>query len=435
MSNYEKVYEIIDQEKDFLLKLTQEIVKTPSVNPKLEKDDKLNKEPIVQDIIEKVLIEEGFAIDRWDVFENRPNVIGTKKGNDDKSLILNGHIDVVPTGDLSAWSVDPFGGEIKDGKLFGRGAVDMKSGVTLAIAASRAIRLAGIELDGTLSIHSVVDEETGGSGSIDAVKKGYLAKSIITTEPTWGNIIPAEGALEWVRITIPGRSAHAGFRFNEVWPQHHTDKRLVPGVNAIELSTRFLNALRDFEKQRCANNYHPLCPPGLATINPGVIRGGVGEGEDGLPIIMSNPAMVSDTVVIDLDYKFLPNEKQSDVRKEFEEFVYHFCQTDSWLKDNPIRVQWELGGLYFPPMDTPVDHPLVQSLLSHNKNLGRNPEIKAFEAVADVCHYAGAGVTGAAMFGASGDGFHGVDEYVEINSLMDATKVVAGAVIDMCGTK
>ena len=73
---------------------------------------------------------------------------------------------------------------------------------------------------------------------------------------------------------------------------------------------------------RCRSKYHPLCPWGLATINPGVIRGGVGEGEDGLPIIMSNPAMVSDIVTIDLDYKFLPNEKQSDVRKEFEDFPF-----------------------------------------------------------------------------------------------------------------
>lgn len=433
--NYNSVYSIIEKDKDFLINLTKNLVQTPSVNPKLEKNKSLNKEKEVQNIIEKTLVEEGFEIDRWDVFENRPNVVGKKNGNEDRSLILNGHIDVVPTGELSNWSVDPFGGEIKDGKIFGRGSVDMKSGVALMIYAARAIRMAGIELDGSLSVHSVVDEETGGSGSKDVVKKGYLAKSIITTEPTWGNILPAEGALEWVRVTIPGRSAHAGFRFNELWPQHHTKGRLIPGVNAIEIAVRFLNSLRNFEKQRCSNKYHPLCPPGLSTINPGVIRGGVGEGEDGLPIIMSNPAMVSDIVTIDLDYKFLPNEKQSDVRKEFEEFVYHFCQTDSWLKENPIKIKWELGGLYFPPMDTPIEHPLIQSLINHNKNIGKNPKIKAFEAVADVCHYADAGVEGAVMFGASGDGFHGVDEYVEIDSMINAAKVVAGAILDICGQK
>ena len=434
MTLHNQVINILDQEKDFLINLTQQIVKIPSVNPKLENNPELNKEAEVQDVLEKVLTEEGFTIDRWDVFKNRPNVIANKPGNEERSLILCGHIDVVPAGDQAAWSVDPFGGEIKNGKLFGRGSLDMKSGLTAAIAAARAIRLAGIELEGRLSIHSVVDEETGGAGAIDAVKKGHLAKAILVPEPTWGNIICAEGGLEWVRVTIPGRSAHAGWRFNEIWPQHHTSDRLVPGVNAIELSTRFLNALKNFERDRCRNTYHPLSPLGLATINPGVIRGGVGKGQDGLPIIMSNPAMVSDIVTIDLDYKFLPNEKQAEVRKEFEEFVHNFSQTDPWLKENPIKVQWELGGLYFPPMDTPIDHPLIQSLIKHNQKKGVSPKIKAFEAVADVSHYAGAGVAGS-MFGSTGDGFHGIDEYVEIQSMINTTEIIAKVMIDICGIK
>ena len=185
---FNKIREILNQEKDFLINLTQEIVKIPSVNPKLANNPELNKESEVQDILEKVLTEEGFTIDRWDVFENRPNVIANKSGKDERSLILCGHVDVVPTGDQSAWSVDPFGGEIKNGKLFGRGSLDMKSGLTAAIAATRAIRLAGIELEGRLSIHSVVDEETGGTGAKEAVKKGHLAKSILVLEPTRGII-------------------------------------------------------------------------------------------------------------------------------------------------------------------------------------------------------------------------------------------------------
>jgi len=434
MSLYNQVINILNQEKDFLINLTQQIVKIPSVNPKLENNPDLNKEPEVQDVLEKVLRKEGFTIDRWDVFENRPNIVANKSGKDERSLILCGHVDVVPTGNQSAWSVDPFGGEIKDGKLFGRGSLDMKSGLTAAIAAARAIRLAGIELEGRLSIHSVVDEETGGSGAIDAVKKGHLAKTILVPEPTWGDIICAEGGLEWVRITIPGRSAHAGWRFNEIWPQHHTSDRLVPGVNAIELANRFLNALRNFERDRCRNTYHPLSPLGLATINPGVIRGGVGKGKDGLPIIMSNPAMVPDIVTLDLDYKFLPNERQKDIRKEFEEFVHNFSQADPWLKENPIKVQWELGGLYFPPMDTPIDHPLIQSLIKHNQKNISSPTIKAFEAVADVSHYAGAGVAGS-MYGSTGDGFHGIDEYVEIQSMINTTEIIAKVMIDICGIK
>ena len=140
MTLHNQVINILDQEKDFLINLTQQIVKIPSVNPKLENNPELNKEAEVQDVLEKVLTEEGFTIDRWDVFKNRPNVIANKPGNEERSLILCGHIDVVPAGDQAAWSVDPFGGEIKNGKLFGRGSLDMKSGLTAAIAAARAIR-------------------------------------------------------------------------------------------------------------------------------------------------------------------------------------------------------------------------------------------------------------------------------------------------------
>jgi len=431
---FNKIKEIINQEKDFLINLTQEIVKIPSVNPKLENNPELNKESQVQDVLEKVLRKEGFTIDRWDVFENRPNVIANISGNEDRSLILCGHVDVVPTGNQSAWSVDPFGGEIKNGKLFGRGSLDMKSGLTAAIAATRAIRLAGIELEGRLSIHSVVDEETGGTGAKEAVKKGHLAKSILVLEPTRGNIICAEGGLEWVRVTIPGRSAHAGFRFNEIWPQHHTSNRLDPSVNAIEISTRFLNALRDFEHYRCRTKYHPLSSLGLATINPGVIRGGVGKGKDGLPIVMSNPAMVPDIVTIDLDYKFLPNEKQAEVRKEFEEFVYYFSQSDPWLKENPIQLQWELGGLYFPPMNTPVDHPLIQSLIKQSESINKYSKIYSNTGVCDVSHYSGAGLSGV-VFGSKGGGIHGLDEYVDIQSLLNTTQIIACTILDWCGVK
>src|SRR5690606_27833890 len=137
------------------------------------------------------------------------------------------------------------------------------------------------------------------------------------------------------------------------WPQIHAQDRIVPGVNAIELANRFLNALRDYESIRCRTSYHPLMPPGLNTINPGVMRAGAGLGPDGLPLVMTNPAIIPDVAVIDLDFKFLPNESEADVKEEFSAFVHHFCMQDRWLRDNPIKIDWSIGGLYFPPMDTP----------------------------------------------------------------------------------
>jgi acetylornithine deacetylase/succinyl-diaminopimelate desuccinylase family protein len=404
----EKVWAEIDGNTDFVVELTREMVKIPSVNPKFQVEQGLNRESDVQDLVQGQLAEDGFETERWDVFENRPNVIGEWQGSDDKSLILCGHIDVVPVGNASAWKRDPFGGQLEDGRIWGRGAVDMKSGVAACVAAAHAIRRAGIELEGRLAIHSVVDEEAGGFGAMDLVKTRRLAKRAIIAEPTWGNIIPAEGGLTWVRVTIFGKQAHAGWRFN---------------------------ALREFEASRCRNHWHPLVPAGLATINPGVIRGGAGMGEDGNPAIMTNAAIISDVVTIDLDYKFMPDEDFEEVKREFEDFVAHFAAMDPWMRDNPPKILWDLFGLNFAPMNTPTDHPLVTSLQARASQVQeKQPEIKGFEAVTDAAHYAGAGVD-AVIYGASGDGFHGNDECVDVDSLIESTKVIAAAVIDNCGTR
>lgn len=430
----QKVWDLIDAETDYVTELTQELVRIPSVNPKFEVADGINRESDVQDVIQGHLEGMGFGTDRWEVFDDRPNVIGNWEGSEDRSLLLCGHIDVVPVGNQANWNYDPFGAEIDNGRIYGRGSVDMKAGVASCIAAAHFIKKAGITLDGRLSIHSVVDEEAGGFGAIDAVKRGHLAKGAIIAEPTWGTVYPAEGGLEWVRVTLFGRSGHAGMRYNDIFPQRHTENRILPAINAVELANRFLTALADFERNRCRTKDHPLSQPGLNTINPGVIHAGVGLGEDGLPFIRTNPAMTADRAVIDLDYKFLPNETTAEVRAEFESFVHHFAQMDPWMREHPPTVQWELANLHFEPMDTPVDHPLVQSVLSHHTYFDGSPEIRAFDAVTDAAHYAGAGIP-SLIYGASGDGFHGDNEFVDIQSLIRSTKVIAAAVIDHCGVK
>jgi acetylornithine deacetylase len=424
----------IETDRDWIIDLTRRMVQIPTVNPKFEPNASINREADLQAMLEPILKEEGFQTEQWDALPGRPNLVGERPGDEARSLILCGHIDVVPVGARQDWSVDPFGAEIKDGRLYGRGAIDMKSGVAACIAASRAIRKAGIDLVGRLAIHSVVDEESGGFGAMDAVKRGKLAKAVLVAEPTWGDVLPAEGGLEWVRVTIRGKTAHAGWRYNEIYPQMDEAGRLEPGVNAIELATRFITALRHYELDRARARSHPLVPAGLNTINPGVIHGGAGIGDNGLPNIMTNPAIIPDVAVIDLDMKFLPNETSAEVRRDFEAFVHHFAQTDAWMRHTPPTIQWELGGLHFPAMNTPVDHPLVKSLVSHKSRLGKAPQVKGFVAVCDAAHYAGAGVDGV-IFGPSGDGFHGVDEYVDIESLVETTKVIAASVIDWCGVR
>lgn len=428
------VQDFIEKDRDFIIDLTRDMVRIPSVNPKFELGDGLNREGDVQALLEPILQEEGFATEQFDALPGRPNLIGEKPGSEERSLILCGHIDVVPTGSLKDWTVDPFGGEIRDGRLYGRGSIDMKGGVAACVAAMRALNRCGVTLDGRLAFHSVVDEEAGGGGAIANVKAGRLANSILVAEPSWGDVLPAEGGLEWARVTIRGRNGHSAFRYNEIYPQPDEPGRLLPAVNAIEIAARFIEAIRQFERDITRASSHPLLPAGMNTINIGVMWGGTGLGPNGVPTVMTNPAIIPDVAVLDLDMKFLPHQSSAEYRRAFEAFVDHFCQMDAWLRENPISIAWELGGLHFPPMNTAPGHPLVASLMRRKAEIGKAPAMKGFIAVCDAAHYAGAGVDGV-IFGPSGDGFHSTDEYVDIASLVESTKVIAASVIDFCGVK
>ena len=350
----EAVQAAIEKDRDFVIELTREIVAIPSVNPKFVQDPAQNRETDVQNVIQGHLDAAGFSTERWDVFPDRPNVVGDWQGSEDKSLILCGHIDVVPVGDASAWDRDPFSADIADGRIWGRGAVDMKSGVAACVAAARALRDVGVELEGRLSIHSVVDEEAGGFGAMDAVKRGKLAKRAIIAEPTWGDVIAAEGGLTWVRVTIFGKQAHAGWRFNEIWPQPHEDGRLEPGVNAIELANRFPQCPARFRSCSLpfalasidaagAGHDQPRCYPGRC--RHGVRRRQSGRDDERCKAQTTD--LIPDVVTIDLDYKFMPQENFEDVKTEFEAFVHHFAATDPWMRDNPPKILWDLFDRQF----------------------------------------------------------------------------------------
>lgn len=430
----EKVARRVEQDRDFAIELARDLVRIPSVNPKFQVAEGINREADVQRAVASHLRSAGMETDSYDVFPGRPNVRGYRDGARERSLIINGHVDVVPAGDLGAWSVDPFAAEVRGAKMYGRGAYDMKAGVAAAVAASKALYDCGIELEGRLEVHTVVDEEAGGFGTMDLVKRGRLASAAIIAEPTEGRILACEGGLEWVRVTIRGRNAHTGWRYNDVYPQPNAPDATEPGVNAAELAARFIVAVgqleRDWGRRKPA---HPLLPPGVNTISPSVVRAGSGLGDDGLPAVMGNLAITPDVAVVDLDFKFLPTETSAQVREEFEGFVHHWAMQDTWLREHPPTVEWDLAGLHFPPFDTPLDHPLVGALERQRVAAGAPPaEVAGFVAVCDGAHYGGAGVT-PLIYGASGAGAHGADEWVDVESIVDTAKVYAAAAIDYCG--
>ncbi|HJN59624.1 MAG TPA: ArgE/DapE family deacylase [Alphaproteobacteria bacterium] len=430
----ERIWAAIEAERDYAVELTRDLVRIPTVNPKFVNDADLNREPEHQAHLAAMLGGLGFGTELLEVSAGRPNLVATWPGNEARSLILCGHVDVVPEGERSLWTHDPFEGVVADGRIFGRGALDMKGGIAACAAAAKAIRDAGLTLDGRLDIHAVVDEEAGGFGALDLIRRGHLAKAAIVAEATWGAVQPVEGGLDWVRVTLRGKIAHAGWRYNAVYPQTEAPARPISGVNAFEKGVKFIAAVQELERDWGRRKYHPLLPPGITTINPGVMIAGAGIGEDGRPQVLTNPAIIPDTCVIEFDLKFLPGEDKQTVRREFEDFVHHWAAADSWLSAHPPKVEWEIGGLHFPPVSTPPDHALVQSMLGARQRLGHAPELGGYIAVSDAAHYAGAGVD-CVIFGPSGDGYHAADEHVEIDSLIDCTKVIATAIVEWCGIR
>ncbi|MEV0705461.1 M20/M25/M40 family metallo-hydrolase [Saccharopolyspora sp. NPDC050389] len=258
----------VQQDRTFPIELTQELMRIPTVNPKFESAEGINREADAQRLVAAHLAEAGLTTEQHEAFPARPSVRAFRDGSAERSLILNGHIDVVPVGDRSAWSFDPFGGEIRDGRLYGRGGYDMKAGIAAAIAAAKAIHDCGIELDGRFEVHSAVDEEAGGFGTKDLVARGCTASAVIVGEPTEEQVMLCQGGLEWVRVTLRGRNAHTGWRYNDLYPQRDAPDRTRPGVNAAELAARLILAVGQLERDwACRKPAHPLLPPGVNAIH------------------------------------------------------------------------------------------------------------------------------------------------------------------------
>ncbi|WP_412066819.1 M20 family metallopeptidase [Rhizobium sp. SYY.PMSO] len=428
------VWSRLDAGPDRAVGLTSDLVRIPSVNPKFQVEPEEGLERQVQELIAGELSGCGLDIRTFDALPGRPNLLAETEasGSPERGLILCGHIDVVPVGDRREWSYDPFCGDIREGKVLGRGTMDMKAGMACCVEALRVIREAGIRLQGKVALHSVVDEEAGGFGAKAMVRAGHLAPAAIIAEPGGDEIFISQGGLEWLRVTIRGRQGHSAYRFTGMYPQPYQENRKAPPISAADMATRFLSALRDYEAANARVKSHPMMPPGINHFGVGAVRIGAGLGADGLPMIMTNPGIVPDVAVIDIDHKFMPHETSADIRADFERFVAHFCATDPWLRENPIEVKWDLYDLHFPPMNTSADHPLVRIVTDRRASLGKPTALRGSIGVTDGAHYAVAGVH-PIRYGPFGANQHAADEWADVESIKTTTKVLAAAILDWCG--
>ena len=321
------------------------------------------------------------------------------------------------------------GRRICGGKLWGRGAADMKGGVACALVAMRAIRESGISLAGDLWAHVVADEEVVGQSTRKLVRRLPPPDAVLVAEPTDLAVMPVEGGLIHFRIEVDGRESHAGNRYMSV---HAGGLGDLAGVNAIEKMIRIVTALQDLERQWGNLRHHPLLPPGFNTIMPGIIAGGPGGGSDGKLNVISNPGTSPNYCSVEYNLWFLPGESFATVREEIESFVQSVCQPDPWLRDHPPRFTWKLRDIYFPPAETARDHPFIQSLSVALAATGREPVVEAFTAASELAWYAEVGVPGAIFGPGRIAQAHSPDEFVSIEELRVACATMALTAVSWC---
>ena len=377
----------------------------------------------------------GFSLDSWLArpmsFAEHPVLVGTLKGSGGgPSIALNGHVDVVPTGDTSAWRHDPWGGEISDGKLWGRGACDMKGGVAAMIQAVKVVQACGLRLKGDVYVHVVSDEEVVGFGSRECAERAPRPDFVIVTEPTRLNILPVEGGLEHMRIEIEGREEHAGRRYASIYPRQ-TDPG--HGVNAVEKGIKIVKALQDLERDWALTKSHPLLPAGFNTLLPGIFIGGPGGGKDGQLNIITNPGTTPNYCSIEYNIWYYPQETLDEIKRDIEGYVAVLAEYDPWLKAHPPRFTWCLRNISFPPVNTSPDHAAVHSLTTALQTIGCAPQITGFNAASDLAWYAERGIPGI-IFG-PGDlaQAHSPDEYIPVSDMLNATQATALTLLAWCG--
>ncbi len=417
----DRVLRAVEAAADELVAFTRELIRVPTVNPPGEEYDACAR------LIGSTLDRCGFAVEYLEA-EGRPehtrqhprvNVIGTRRGRLARPLVhLNGHFDVVPAG--NGWTVDPFGGTVKDGRIYGRGACDMKAGIAAAVFAAEAIRRAGVDLKGSVEISGTVDEESGGFAGVAwlAEHKRFSAAdtdSVIIPEPlNVDRICLGHRGVYWFELTTSGRIGHGSMPFL--------------GVNAIEHMGIVLERFRTDLGARLASRTTavPVVPEGArhATLNINGITGG--QPVDGIqtPCVADSCRAVFDRrFLIEEGFDFTRAEIVAlldDIKRERPDFQYH-------LRDLMV----------VHPVRTPDGSPLVSAFERGIRFvLGRDATHVASPGTYDHKHFDR--IAGIRQCVAYGPGIldlaHQPDEYCGVDDLINATKVLSLAILELTGT-
>jgi acetylornithine deacetylase len=421
-----EIGDYIDSQKDAMLETLKSFINFRSINIEMldegEKSELAECQRWVKDQLEKT----GYfdTVDLYELEADRPNVVGVKSGGSrGRSLLFNAHTDVVKVSEEQerTWTeLGPFDGGVKDGKVWGRGATDMKSGGTAMLFAAKALGELGIKPGGDFLLTFVDGEESGRAdiGIWSLIDKGYTADFGIMTEPTNLAIFNKSKGEIYFDIKITGESTHICNRYKTIWPQRSREEQL--GVNAIDKMVRLINAFNEMERSWGLDYYDPDLDPGSTTLTISQINGGESFSAQAGECSMMIASM------------FAPQLSVEDIRKQIVDTIDYVSDHDYWLKDH--RPVYELPFPPKVPLNVSIDDERVKAAVSaHEQVMGKPPHIGPSPFVGDMNYLFEKGVK-CIVWGPGDIGqAHGTNEYVEIEQLLNAAKLYAATALSWCG--
>ncbi len=418
--NRQALLDTIDANRDKAIAFLQKMITIPSVT---------GDEAAIQAFLNEYMTNIGLDVDMWETdwealkkhpgyrpvdrgYENRPNIVATFKGaGGGRSLLLNGHTDVIPVGNGEGWSDNPWSGLIRDGRIYGRGSADMKSGVASHIMAVEFMKELGLQPKGDVYINVVIDEEVSGHGTLDTVIRGYKADAGISGETSDLHVQPACIGRIWFEIEINGKPAGIQQRYK--------------GISGITLGNKIAAAVQELEDERVATITHPLYPNAL----------------DSLPCIIGSfqagnyPSAFPATCLLKGSIGTVPGEDHEGVKQSLVKKIAEHAARDPWMKDHPPVVRFV--GYDAEASEIPRDHPIVDIVSkTYTEISGHQPIISGRQGAADTRFLNLYADTPTVIFGPGSTAvMHSNDEYVSIEDYITAIKVMALSIYDWCGVE
>lgn len=380
-------------DKVYLSELLVNLVQIDSVNSSLVRGGAGEAE--IAEYTANVFAELGLEVDIHEPVPGRPSVVGIRRGiGDGRSLMINGHFDTVG---VDGMIIEPFGGEVRDGRVYGRGAQDMKASIAAACAAVKALNDENIQLDGDLLIAAVADEEFASIGTADIVQH-YELDGAIVTEPTELELCLAHKGFIWIEVEINGRAAHGS--------------RFMDGIDANMRAGRLLGELDKLEQELRNRPGHPLVGP--PSLHVATIHGG------------TEWSMYAQNCIVQIERRTVPSESVDDIIDEIQTALDTIAANDDTF-DATLSVKLIRDAFEIAP-----EAPIVQVVNQiATEVLGRVPLQVGHTAWMDSAILGKTGVE-TVIIGPSGDGLHSKEEWVDLASTVMLAEILAKSSVEYC---